>query len=181
MKTKILAALKTKYKNLGFGEKAFEGVAEYLATTVTEEADVETATGGVEPMLKAFQSEADRLRGENATLKTQLEKASSQPSPKEKEKGSGEGKDDGDDTPPKWANKLFEELNALKADKVTGSRKSQLDEKLEGVPDSLKNVIAKSFNKMKFDSDDEFAEYRRILHIQPALSQPNGMNPFPSW
>jgi len=60
MKAKILQALKTKFKDLGFGEKAFEGVADYLATTVTDEANIETAISGVEPMLKSFQGEVDQ-------------------------------------------------------------------------------------------------------------------------
>ena len=55
MKDLILKVLKTKYKNLGFSEKAFEGVADYLAKTVTDEANIETAIDGVEGILKIFQ------------------------------------------------------------------------------------------------------------------------------
>ena len=167
MKSKILIALKTKYKNLGFGEKAFEGVAEYLATTVTEEANIETAIGGVEPMLKAFQSESDKLRGENATLKTQLEAAKKTEIKPDETAGrdSSDKSDDGDGMP-KWAVKVFErfegiekKLVTIEADKVTGSRKSRLDDKLKDVPESLKNMVAKNFGKMKFESDDDFDEY----------------------
>lgn len=60
MKEKILTALLNKYKNLGFDANSFDGVAAYLATTVTEESNIETAIAGVEPMLKSFQSEFDR-------------------------------------------------------------------------------------------------------------------------
>ena len=59
MKEKILAELKNKFKNLGFGEKAFDGVADYLSQTVTEEAQIETAIGGVESLLKVFQGDID--------------------------------------------------------------------------------------------------------------------------
>lgn len=69
MKEKILPALKTKYKNLGFGEKAFDGVAEYLSKTVTKEEDIETAIAGVEPLLKSFQGDIDKVRTE-LTVKT---------------------------------------------------------------------------------------------------------------
>ena len=171
MKTKILTALKTKYKNLGFGEKAFDGVAEYLATTVTEEANIETAIGGVEAMLKAFQSEADKLRGENTTLKTQLDEAKKiQANPQKKD--NGDNGDNGDDMP-EWAKKMLggfegiqKKLEALETDKVTGSRKSRLDEKLKDAPDSLRNMIAKNFGKMKFDSDDDFDEYLTDVSTQ---------------
>lgn len=70
MKDKLLAALKTKFKNLGFGDKAFDGVADYLSKTVTEENQIETAISGVEGLLKAFQGDIDKVRGE----KTELQK-----------------------------------------------------------------------------------------------------------
>ena len=73
MKDKILSALKTKYANLGFGEKAFSGVADYLASSITEEAQIETAITGVENLLKAFQGDIDKQRTEKAELQKQLE------------------------------------------------------------------------------------------------------------
>src|SRR5690606_21564413 len=60
MKEKIFQALKTKSKNLGFGDKAFEGVAAFLATTITEEDQIETGIAGVEPLLKSFQGDIDK-------------------------------------------------------------------------------------------------------------------------
>ena len=71
MKTKILESLKTRYKTLGFSDKAFNGVADYLAKTVTDETNIETSTEGVEGLLKAFQGDSDRLRNEIAELKKQ--------------------------------------------------------------------------------------------------------------
>lgn len=73
MKDEILQALKTKYSNLGFRDKAFEATAELLATTVTDKAQIETAIAGVDNLLKAFQGEKDSLRTENVILKKQLE------------------------------------------------------------------------------------------------------------
>lgn len=64
MKQKILEALKTRYAKLGFGHKAFDGVADYLSKTVEKEEDIETAISGVEGLLKAFQSDADKTRTE---------------------------------------------------------------------------------------------------------------------
>jgi acid stress-induced BolA-like protein IbaG/YrbA len=73
MKEKILSSLKTKYKNLGFGDKSFDGVADYLAKTVKEETDIETAIDGVEPLLKVFQSESDRRATELQTKTKELQ------------------------------------------------------------------------------------------------------------
>lgn len=77
MKEKILVALKTKYKTFGFGDKAFDGVADYLSKTVTEESAIETAIGGVENLLKAFQGDIDTVRNEKSGLQKQLDELKS--------------------------------------------------------------------------------------------------------
>lgn len=76
MKEKIIAGLKTKYSNLGFGQKAFDGVADYLSKTVTDEKQIEPAIGGVESLLKAFQSDIDKVRTEKTTLQSKLDELS---------------------------------------------------------------------------------------------------------
>lgn len=93
MKTKILVALKTKYKTFGFSDKAFDGVADYLSKTVTEESQIETAIGGVEGLLKAFQGDVDFVRNEKSGLQKQLnelkekyENLNPNPQPKPEEK-----------------------------------------------------------------------------------------------
>ena len=79
MKQKILNALKTKYKTFGFGDKAFDGVADYLSKTVTEEAQIETTIGGVEGLLKAFQGEVDVVRNEKSGLQKELDALKAKP------------------------------------------------------------------------------------------------------
>lgn len=73
MKEKIINALKTKYSNLGFGQKVFDGVASYLEKTVTEDSQIETVVTGVEPLLKAFQSDVDKIRTEKSSLQKQFD------------------------------------------------------------------------------------------------------------
>lgn len=62
MKEKILAALKTKYN--GVQGLILDRIADQLATTVTEEANIETAVSGVGSLIPVFssilQSEGDR-------------------------------------------------------------------------------------------------------------------------
>lgn len=91
MKEKLLASLKTKYKNLGFGDKAFDGVADYLSKTVTKEEDVETAISGVEPLLKSFQGDIDKVRNEKTELQKKMDAL---------EKKKPTGKDDPPANPP---------------------------------------------------------------------------------
>ena len=68
-----MVALKTKYKTFGFGDKAFDGVVDYLSKTVTDESQIETAIGGVEGLLKSFQLEVDFVRNEKWGLQKQLD------------------------------------------------------------------------------------------------------------
>lgn len=143
MKVKILAQLKTKYANLGFGDKAFDGVADYLSKTVTKEEDIETATAGVEPLLKAFQGDVDKVRTELAQKKTELEEL--------KKKSTEPGKTD----PPKpdpeepawfktWKEEQTKKLEAIekenqafKAEKAKETRSAQVAAKVKelGIPD----------------------------------------------
>ena len=83
MKTKILNALKQGYKNLGLGEEAFERVATFGETFITSDEQIDSFVKAAEPLLKAEQSTADKVRtelnnkikeleGNNAELKAKL-------------------------------------------------------------------------------------------------------------
>lgn len=137
MKEKIFVALKTKYKTFGFGEKAFDGVADYLSKTVTEEGQVETAIGGVEGLLKAFQGDIDSVRNEKSGLQKQLDelKNKEKPNPEEKK----------DDDVPAWAQSLIDsnknlstELSTLKQEKLQATRQEQILAKAKeyGIPEN---------------------------------------------
>lgn len=89
MKTKIKEALVNKYKNLGINDKVFDGVADIISQTVTDEAGIEAGIASYEGLLKTFQGATDRLRGEVASLKKQLgEHVEPDPKPKQNEQDS---------------------------------------------------------------------------------------------
>lgn len=165
MKDKILQALKTKFKNLGFGDKAFQGVADYLAATVTEEAQIETAIAGVEPLLKSFQGEID------ARVTTAVAKAKS-----EKKDGDddGEGAGQKKKTEPKDKDDIAvivaeavksaiapiqQELSVFKGQKTLETRKQTLEAKLKDAPEKIKAKILKDFGRMNFEKDEDFDAY----------------------
>jgi hypothetical protein len=139
MKEKILAALKTKYTNLGFGEKAFAGVAEYLATTVTEENQIETAIAGVEPLLKSFQGDIDkRVNDAVAKTKAELEKkpdtaaeAAAKAAAEAAAKAAGEL--------PQWAKEMQAKLEAYEKKESQAALSQRLRDKLKekGVTESF--------------------------------------------
>lgn len=144
MKEKILVALKTKYKTFGFGDKAFDGVADYLSKTVAEESQIETAISGVEELLKAFQGDIDTVRNEKSglqkqldELKTKIENPNPNPNPKLEDKA---------DMATIIANAvsaavkpLSDELAQFKAEKSQATRQEQIMAKAKeyGIPETF--------------------------------------------
>lgn len=144
MKGKILVALKTKYKTFGFGDKAFDGVADYLSKTVTEESQIETAISGVEGLLKAFQGDIDTVRNEKSGLQKQLDELKNKienPNPNSNPKPE----DKKDDMATIIANAvsaavkpLSDELAQFKAEKSQATRQEQIMAKAKeyGIPEN---------------------------------------------
>ena len=139
MKTKILVALKTKYKTFGFSEKAFDGVADYLSKTVTEDTQVETAIGGVKELLKAFQGDVDFVRNEKSDLQKQYDDL--------KKKTKPDGKED-DPTQAEIIAKAVADAVKPFAEKLTQSatekRTAEIEAKAKeyGIPDFLTNKLS---------------------------------------
>lgn len=160
MKELILIALLNKYKNLGFGQKAFQGVAEFLSQTVTEETAIETAISGVEPLLKSFQSDAD------ARVTSAVAKAKAEKEPGAEPKEPKEPKKEGDDIAAIVAaavksaiEPIQQELSGFKGQRTFETRKQTLEAKLEKAPAKFKEKILKDFARMSFEKDDEFDAY----------------------
>ena len=140
MKAKILNALKTKYANLGLGDKAFDGVASFLEKTSTKEEEIEgvitredTAT-----LLKSIQGETDSLRTKHAQAVKDFEDykklhPDTKPDPKE-----GEGK--ADPAEPEWARKLREQNEAI----LAAQAKREKDEKDATTLASVKSALEKA-------------------------------------
>ena len=82
MKTKILQQLKQRYSNLGVSDKAFDGVAEFLSKTITEEERIAESVAGAESFLKAYQSDVDKERTSASALRKELEALKKEPQPK---------------------------------------------------------------------------------------------------
>jgi len=166
MKQKILASLKNKYKNLGFSEKAYDGVAGYLEPSVKEDTDIETAIAGVESLLKVFQGEADSIRTAKSTAEKRLAELEAKVkelggAPPNKEEGKKNPDDTTGDTTPAWAkaiidsNKsLSEKIAALEGEKTTTSRKQQLDTIIAQLPEALRKPYSRM--PVKDLSNEEF-------------------------
>ena len=143
MKEKLLVALKTKYKTFGFGDKAFDGVADYLSKTVTEESQIETAISGVEGLLKAFQGDIDTVRNEKSGLQKQLDELKTKienpnPNPKPEDK-TGDLTKIIAETVSAAVKPLSDKLAQFETEKSQATRQEQILAKAKeyGVPETL--------------------------------------------
>lgn len=90
MKTKLLNALKQGYKKLGLADSAFERVATFGETFITSDEQIQNFVTMAEPLLKAEQSAADRVRTELNSRIKELEGEKDSLEAKLKESHAGE-------------------------------------------------------------------------------------------
>ena len=148
MKEKILEALKNKYKDLGFDAKAFDGVATFLSTTVTEESQIEVMVNNSESMLKSMQGEIDRrvisVSQKKDSEISALQAKLNQPTPPTTHPTPPNPTPTQDE--PEWAKKIREQQEAIldmrtkdeqtqKANQLRSQAKAKMIEK--GIKDSL--------------------------------------------
>lgn len=112
MKTKILQQLKQRYSNLGVSEKAFDGVADFLSKTITEEERIAESVAGAESFLKAYQSDVDKERTSASALRKELEalKKEAQPKPTDPKPSDNQGNE-----PTEREKALLERMDALQS------------------------------------------------------------------
>ena len=159
MKEKILQALKTKYKNLGFSDAVFDSVANFMEATVSDEAQIDNSVAGVETLLKGFQGDADK-RVTLAVQKVKTEPKGVEPKPQEQAPTTPQ------EEIPSWAKGLTDtisaltsKINTLESGKTLDTRKSILESKLATCSPELKAKILKDFSRMNFEKAEDFDAY----------------------
>lgn len=184
-KQQVFLKLKPKTKALGFSQKELKGIAVQIADNLTsaEDASDEDVNAEIDKEIEAAlrylpfgQSQANRLLDEwkknhpetddddndddddddGSSNNQRRQTGSNTKNPKNRGKN--------DDTP-EWAKGLAQtvqtlndEIAALKGEKVTTTRKEKLESLLKDAG-TFGTRTLKSFNKMKFENDEEFEEF----------------------
>jgi hypothetical protein len=178
-KQKVLFMLKPKVKQFGLNKKELQGIAAIIADNLTSaddasdedvNAEIEEKIDAVLPYLQVSQSYANRLV-EDARKKNDDDEPGDDDNPSgERKPGSKNTKDDKDknkdsDTAPEWATSLLKtvetltsEITTLKGEKVASARKSKLEALLKDAGSYGKRTL-KSFDRMKFETDEDFDEF----------------------
>jgi len=112
MKEKIKSALKTEYAKMGLSERAFDGVASFLAKTISNEEEISgvITNEDTKNLLKAFQGESDSLRNRAAQLEKDFN-AYKEKHPETPDTPPTPPK--GEEQEPEWAKKLREQNEAI--------------------------------------------------------------------
>lgn len=169
----LLASLKTKYSNLGLGDKILSGYAASLAKTVKDEKDIETAVAGVEDQLKIYQSILDSHNTKLSGLQKELEELKkAAPAPADPPKPGDPPKDpppaDPNKDVPEWAKAMLETLKttqstltALQAEKAKNSNREKLIAKLK--EKAVNEHFYKTQLKDEFENDEAIEAYALSL------------------
>lgn len=182
-KQQVLLRLKPKVKAFGFNKKELMSVAAKIADNLTStddasdedvNAEIDTAIDAVLPYLQVSQSFANRVIEENRKKNDDDDETdddddddkSSNSTNRQpglnKKNSQNKGKND---DAPEWAKGLVQtvqtlndEIAALKGEKVTTTRREKLETLLKDAG-TFGTRTLKSFNKMKFENDEEFEEF----------------------
>lgn len=179
-KQQVMSRLKPKVKAFGFNKKEMMSVAAKIADNLTSaddasdedvNAEIETAIDAVLPYLQVSQSFANRVIEENRKKnddddETDDDDDDKPSNPKNRQPGSNKkntqskGKEQDDE--PSWFKSFREQQEArfaaLEGEKIANSRKSKLESLLKDTG-TFGSRTLKSFQKMKFENDDEFDEF----------------------
>lgn len=172
MKENIKNALKTEYAKMGLGDKAFDGVASFLAKTINNEEEISgvITNEDTKNLLKAFQGESDSLRTRAAQLEKDFNaykeahpsKSDQNPEPPKKEPEAEP------EAEPEWAKKLREQNEKILARQAADDAARILKDNLSAVEGKLRSAgctnpgilkgVLKGFSLEKDETVDQAAD-----------------------
>ena len=172
----VLLMLKPKVKAFGFNQKELKGIAAKIANNLNsaEDASEEEVNAEIEsqievaiPFLQFAQSQSSRVieewRKNHQEVKDNEEDDDDEPLLNQNPKASKKSTPKNEENEQmkqlmEMVSKLTGEISSLKQEKTTDSRKARLEKLLKDTG-TFGTRTLKSFQKMKFDSEEEFEEF----------------------
>lgn len=189
MKENIKNALKTNYANLGLSDKAFDGVASFLAKTITKEEEIDGVikSEDTKSLLKAFQGESDSLRNRAAQLEKDFNAYKEAHPDKSGSPAQEPSKKEPEDEPA-WAKKLREQNEKILARQAADDAARALKDNLSAVEGKLKSAgctnpgilkgVLKGFSLEKEETVDQAAA-RLKAEYDASYKETFGAGPVP--
>lgn len=166
MKSKLLAALKTEYAKVGLSEQALDGVASVLVKTITKEDEIDAVVKADETksLITAYQSSADKLRGEKAKLKEEFEAYKKEHPETKKEP------DNNDDESKETIKKLLERVESLENENKAAAQKIARNTKIASIREAMKKngseneaILDLVMDKADFKDEDSVDDIAKAL------------------
>lgn len=153
MKEKIIAAIKAKWPAVNLRKKRIDEIAARLESKITDENDIDAKLDDYNSVF----SFADIAKQDDALA--EAERKAKLPKPEQKAEPEIEETKPEDDTPV-WAKALMQDIQTLKAEKVTNSRKSQYEALFKDVKnEKFKANELSKFDRLSFKDDEDFNAY----------------------
>lgn len=176
LKAKIIAKIKEKVKSQGgynLSNARINSLAEKLDAKVDSEDAIEGEIDNLDELVpfKELAALDDAKRNADKKAAEDADKGKEAGADAGKEAGSeGADKDKGKDEMPSWfkqhvetQNKVIEtlttKLSAFEQGNVVQSRRQRLEAKLKDAPEKFKARVLRDFDRLKFDSEDEYTSY----------------------
>lgn len=164
MKEKIFTMLKPKAASFGFNEEELKGVIDIIADKLpnSEEATEEQINGIIDsviPFLQVAQKNASRVISKaKAEFDAKVKKIKDEIDQDYEGKKNPKPKDEKPDWFREFETKMEQRFAKIDSENIAKNRKEQLETLLKDSGFFGKQTI-KSFEKMKFETEDEFQEF----------------------
>lgn len=170
MKDKVLARLKAKHPGVNLSKTRLDKISDYVVKKVAAEATDEEIDTVIDD-LNDFQPFADIAKADDrqrlADKKAKDEADAKAKADAEAAAAAGKGgKDDDQDDTPKWAKALIDTNAALQArldkiekGKTVDQRTQKFLDTIKDASDEFKAKELKKFQRMNFETDEDFEEY----------------------
>nr|WP_288892928.1 hypothetical protein [uncultured Alistipes sp.] len=180
--SRVIVKLKPKVASLGFSRLEVEGAASRIASNLAEDAsdeDIDAAIDAVLPYLELAQTSANRIinkakdgEGNKSTTAT----GESKKAEKSSENGGKQANENGESAGANLHNvdelkkvlggivsdalsPITKRLEAIEGGKIADSRLAQVQEIAKKAGGMFEKNILKTFNRMTFESDEDFQSY----------------------
>lgn len=179
-KTKVFRRLKTKAASLGFSKSELRGIAEQISNNSeleddANDEDIDAEIDAVLPYLKVGQQQAQRIaRAVKPTTPKDGDEDDDDVEPSEPSATRKSKNKTDEEESPSWAKSLVKsvetlsnEVQSLKVEKTTSTRKTRLEAVLKDSGKFGKRIL-RDFDRLKFADDDDFEDY--LSDVEEELS-----------
>lgn len=166
--TQIEERFKAKFANVNLTKTRLKSITDKLDLKIESEDEIDAKLDELNEIIPFAElaKQDDRLRDLEAKSRGGKTPEQIAAEKKAAEEAAGGGAPEGETATEKLLREILEgqkamaeRVNAIEGEKTIASRRSQLETKLKDAPESYKKTVLKNFDRMKFDTDEDFNSF----------------------